>query len=96
MRKGFAKMENNALFVNTALGSMCKYVDLYYALVDGEMSRVMMETFRVEPVPADWPLLRLPKATLTPHIAGTSARTVTLAAEEVRRYIAGEPPRNPC
>jgi D-3-phosphoglycerate dehydrogenase / 2-oxoglutarate reductase len=38
--------------------------------------------------------------TLTPHIAGASVRTVTLAAEmaaeEVRRYIAGEPPRHPC
>ncbi|HBY29448.1 MAG TPA: oxidoreductase, partial [Bradyrhizobium sp.] len=38
--------------------------------------------------------------TLTPHIAGASVRTVTVAAEqaaeEVRRFLAGEPPRNPC
>jgi D-3-phosphoglycerate dehydrogenase len=37
---------------------------------------------------------------LTPHIAGASVRTVTFAAEqaaeEVRRYLAGEGARNPC
>jgi D-3-phosphoglycerate dehydrogenase len=60
----------------------------------------LLETFAVVPVPAVWPLLRLPNVTLTPHIAGASVRTVTIAAaaaaEEVRRYVAGEPPLNPC
>lgn len=45
-------------------------------------------------------LLQPPNITLTPHIAGAFVRTVTLAAEQVakemRGYIAGEPPRNPC
>jgi len=98
--KAFKKMKNDALFVNTARGPMCNYDDLYQALVDGEIGSAMMETFGVEPVPVDWPLLQLPNITLTPHIAGASVRTVTFAAEqaaeEVRRYIAGEPPRNPC
>jgi D-3-phosphoglycerate dehydrogenase len=44
--------------------------------------------------------LQLPNVTLTPHIAGASVRTVTYAAEmaadEVRRYISGLPPVNPC
>jgi len=98
--EAFKKMKNDALFVNTARGPMCNYDDLYQALVDGDIGSAMMETFGVEPVPADWPLLQLPNVTLTPHIAGASVRTVTFAAEqaaeEVRRYIAGEPPRNPC
>ena len=38
--------------------------------------------------------------TLTPHIAGASIKTVRhaaeAAAEEVRRYLAGEGPLNPC
>jgi D-3-phosphoglycerate dehydrogenase len=96
----FARMKRGALFVNTARGPLCDYDDLYAALTDGTLGSAMMETFGVEPVPRDWPLLQLPNVTLTPHIAGASVRTVTFAAEqaaeEVRRYLAGEPPRNPC
>jgi D-3-phosphoglycerate dehydrogenase len=96
----FKNMKNDALFVNTARGPLCNYDDLYEALVQGEIGSAMLETFGVEPVPVDWPLLQLPNVTLTPHIAGASVRTVTFAAEqaaeEVRRYIAGEPARNRC
>ncbi|MCF3639312.1 2-hydroxyacid dehydrogenase [Rhizobium sp. TRM95111] len=98
--EAFAKMRPGALFVNTARGPLCDYDALYDALVGGHLGGAMLETFAVEPVPADWPLLQLPNVTLTPHIAGASVRTVTYAAEmaadEVRRYIAGEPPVNPC
>ena len=47
-------------------------------------------------MPADLELLRLDNVTLTPHIAGASVKTVKFAAEaaaeEVRRYLAGEGP----
>ncbi|WP_377289863.1 2-hydroxyacid dehydrogenase [Rhizobium sp. SG2393] len=96
----FAKMKKGAIFVNTARGPLVDYDALYEALTSGHLYSAMLETFAVEPVPADWPLLQLPNVTLTPHIAGASVRTVTyaaeMAAEEVRRYIAGLPPVNPC
>jgi len=96
----FAKMKQGAIFVNTARGPLVDYDALYEALTSGHLGSAMLETFAVEPVPADWPLLQLPNVTLTPHIAGASVRTVTyaaeMAAEEVRRYIAGLPPVNPC
>jgi D-3-phosphoglycerate dehydrogenase len=96
----FARMKRQAIFVNTARGPLCDYDALYAALIEGEIAGAMLETFGVEPVPADWPLLQLPNVTLTPHIAGASLRTVTIAAEqaaeEVRRYLAGEGPLNPC
>ncbi|MHA1190274.1 MAG: 2-hydroxyacid dehydrogenase, partial [Alphaproteobacteria bacterium] len=96
----FAKMKPGALFVNTARGPLCDYDALYAALTDGHLGSAMLETFSVEPVPADWPLLQLDNVTLTPHIAGASVRTVTFAAEqiaeEVRRFIDDEPPRNLC
>lgn len=96
----FGAMKPGALFVNTARGPLCDYDALHAALVAGHLGGAMLETFGVEPVPADWPLLQLPNVTLTPHIAGASVRTIThaaeQAAEEVRRYIAGEPPRNLC
>lgn len=95
-----ARMKPGAIFINTARGPLVDYDALYDALVSGHIASAMLETFAVEPVPADWPLLQLPNVTLTPHIAGASVRTVTYAAEqaaeEVRRYLAGLPPVNPC
>jgi D-3-phosphoglycerate dehydrogenase / 2-oxoglutarate reductase len=96
----FARMKPGAIFVNTARGPLVDYDALHAALASGHLRGAMLETFAVEPAPPDWPLLKLPNVTLTPHIAGASVRTVTFAAEqaaeEVRRYLAGEPPLNPC
>ncbi|MEQ1937321.1 2-hydroxyacid dehydrogenase [Mesorhizobium sp. CN5-321] len=95
-----AAMKPDALLVNTARGPLVDYDALYAALSSGRLGGAMLDTFAVEPVPTDWPLLKLPNVTLTPHVAGASVRTVTFAAEksaeEVRRYIAGLPPVNPC
>ncbi|NND89547.1 MAG: 2-hydroxyacid dehydrogenase [Granulosicoccus sp.] len=95
-----ALMKPEALLVNTARGPLCDYDALYEALNSGRLAGAMLETFSVEPAPADWPLLQLPNVTLTPHIAGASVRTVTYAAEqaagEVSRFLAGEAPLNPC
>lgn len=96
----FAQMKPGALFVNTARGPLCDYDALHGALTEGHLGGAVLETFAIEPCPPDWPLLSLPNVTLTPHIAGASLRTVThaaeQAAEEVRRYLVGEPPLNPC
>jgi len=98
--EAFAKMRPGSIFLNTARGPMCDYEALYAALASGHLGGAMLETFAVEPVPADWPLLQLPNVIITPHIAGASVRTVTFAAEqvaeEVRRFIAGEPAKNAC
>lgn len=95
-----AKMKTSAILVNTARGPLVDYEALTDALANHRLRGAMLETFAVEPVPPDWPLLKLPNVTLTPHIAGASVRTVTIAAEkaaeEVRRFLAGEPPLNPC
>jgi D-3-phosphoglycerate dehydrogenase len=94
-----ARMKPDALLVNTARGPLVDYDALYEALAGGHIAGAMLETFAVEPVPPDWPLIKLPNVTLTPHIAGASVRTVTFAAEqaaeEVRRFLAGLPPVNP-
>lgn len=96
----FAKMKPSAIVVNTARGPLMDYDALYDALVSGRLRGAMLETFAVEPTPPDWPLLQLPNVTLTPHIAGASLKTVRIAAdkaaEEVRRWLKGEPPLNPC
>lgn len=95
-----AAMKDDAVLVNTARGPLLDYDALYQALKNDQLRGAMLETFSIEPTPPDWPLLQLPNVTLTPHIAGASLKTVRIAAEkaaeEVRRWIAGEPPVNPC
>lgn len=94
------RMKPDATLVNTARGPLVDYDALYKVMAGGHLRGAMLETFAIEPVPPDWPLLQLPNVTLTPHIAGASVHTVryaaNLAAEEVRRYLAGEPAVNRC
>ena len=96
----FTAMRRGGYFVNTARGPLVDYDALTQALKSGHLRGAAIETFGVEPVPADWELLQLGNVTLTPHIAGASVKTVRFAAEaaaeEVRRYLAGEPLLNPC
>ena len=96
----FARMKQGAYFINTARGPMVNYDDLYQALASRHVRGAMLETFWQEPTPSDAPLLKLDNVTLTPHIAGASTTTVRIAArmvaEEVRRWLAGLPPLNPC
>lgn len=94
------RMKPDATLVNTARGPLLDYDALYAVMSEGHLRGAMLETFAIEPVPPDWPLLKLPNVTLTPHIAGASVHTVryaaNLAAEEVRRYLAGEVNLNRC
>ncbi|MFO1034909.1 MAG: 2-hydroxyacid dehydrogenase [Hyphomicrobiales bacterium] len=99
-RETLLRLKKDATLINTARGPLMDYEALYEVMKAGHLRGAMLETFAIEPVPPDWPLLQLPNVTLTPHIAGASVKTVRyaagLAAEEVRRYLAGEGPLNPC
>jgi D-3-phosphoglycerate dehydrogenase / 2-oxoglutarate reductase len=93
-------MKSSAYLINTARGPLVDYEALYEALKNNQIRGAMLETFAIEPVPSDWPLLQLPNVTLTPHIAGASLKTVRyaagMAAEEIRRYLQGEPLLHRC
>lgn len=99
-RDTLAQMKKGAYVINTSRGPLLDYDALYDALKSNHLRGAMLETFSIEPTPPDWHLLQLPNVTLTPHIAGASVKTVRyaagLAAEEVRRYLAGEPAVNRC
>jgi D-3-phosphoglycerate dehydrogenase / 2-oxoglutarate reductase len=93
-------MKRHATLVNTARGPLLDYEALYRVMSEGHLRGAMLETFAIEPVPTDWPLLQLPNVTLTPHIAGASVHTVRFAADmaarEVQRYLADEPLLHRC
>jgi D-3-phosphoglycerate dehydrogenase len=95
-----AAMKPGAILINTARGPLMDYDALTEALRAGHLGGAMLETFAVEPLPPDSPLMTLPNVTLTPHIAGASVRTARIAAaqaaEEVRRWLCRQPPLNPC
>jgi L-fuculose-phosphate aldolase len=66
----FAAMKPGTYFINTARGPLVDYQALNDALVSNHLRGAAIETFAIEPVPPNWPLLQLPNVTLTPHIAG--------------------------
>jgi len=97
-RDVISRLKPGAVLVNTARGSLVDYAALEEYLDNGHLSGAVIETFPIEPINPDWPLLRSPNVTLTPHIAGASRLTANRAAEtlaeEVRRWICGEPNLN--
>lgn len=67
------------------------------ALRSGRLAGAGLDVTDPEPLPADHPLWTLPNAVITPHISGwyhmrqTQRRIVRLCAENLRRYVAGDP-----
>lgn len=99
-RDRIAMMKPGGYIVNTTRGQVLDYAALYDALVSGHLKGAALDTFDPEPPPADWPLLRLPNVTLSPHIAGASRHSATRAAAMIAGDIAlilkGQPPLYPC
>ena len=91
----FAACKPGALLVNIARGSVCDEAALVRALQDGRLAGAALDVFEQEPLPADSPLWRLPNVLLSPHISGMTPayddRAMQIFAENLRRYLAGEP-----
>jgi phosphoglycerate dehydrogenase-like enzyme len=92
-----ALMRQGALLVNAARGPIVQTGALVEALNAGKV-RAALDVTDPEPIPAGHPLWSCPNLLLTPHVGGSSPRfaprAIKTAADELRRYIAGEPLRN--
>ena len=95
-------LKPTAILINTARGGIVDEAAVFEAARDGRIARLGLDTFKIEPLPADSPLRSLPNAILTPHIVGHTVEggesLGTTIAENLRRVIRGEAPvyvRNP-
>jgi phosphoglycerate dehydrogenase-like enzyme len=90
----FALMQKGALLVNAARGPIVNTDALVTALQSGRV-RAALDVTDPEPLPAGHPLWKCPNLLITPHVGGSSPefarRALQVAADELRRYMAGEP-----
>jgi len=94
-----AAMRRAPVLVNTARGGLVDLEAARRGLEEGRLSALALDVTEVEPLPADHPLRRHPRALITPHMAFYSEEAEhelrQRAAEEVARAVRGEPPRCP-
>ena len=94
-RDAFAKMKNDALFINTARGGVVVEQDLYDALESGQIGMAAVDTIRVEPMEEDCILMNAQNCIMTPHIAWapveTRERLIGIVADNIANFLAGHP-----
>ncbi|MBP39005.1 MAG: D-2-hydroxyacid dehydrogenase [Dehalococcoidia bacterium] len=92
-----ALMKTSARIVVTSRGRLVEHDALVAALKSGRIAGAGLDTAVEEPLPADNELWDLANVIITPHIAGNSEqehldkRTVDIFAENLRRYVEGQP-----
>jgi len=90
-------MKPGALLVNAARGPVV-VTDALVAALEEHRIRAAVDVTDPEPLPVGHPLWTAPNCLITPHVGGSTPqfiyRAFRFGAEQVRRYIAGEPLEN--
>jgi len=90
----FSLMQQGALLVNAARGPIVNTDALVEALESGRI-RAALDVTDPEPLPLGHPLWKCPNLLITPHVGASSPefarRSLKTVADELRRYMAGEP-----
>ncbi|MEO6983455.1 MAG: 2-hydroxyacid dehydrogenase [Edaphobacter sp.] len=90
-------MKRGALLVNAARGPVVVTEALVEALTQHRI-RAALDVTDPEPLPVGHPLWLAPNCLITPHVGGSTPefihRAFRFGAEQVRRFIAGEPLEN--
>ena len=92
-----ALMKRGALLINAARGPVV-VTDALVEALNGYHIRAAVDVTDPEPLPAGHPLWTAPNCLITPHVGASTPefihRAYRFAAEQVRRYLAGEPLEN--
>jgi phosphoglycerate dehydrogenase-like enzyme len=94
--KAIQGMKRGAILINVARGTLVDEQELLIALRSGHLSAVGLDVQRQEPVTSADPLLGIPQALITPHIAAFTdlmlSGTVTFVADVMRNLASGKLP----
>ena len=95
----FSKMKSSAVLVNIGRGALIDEAALIDALKNDVIAGAGLDVVENEPISVDNPLLQLPNAFVTPHVAMISQEAMDnvaiKAAEDIVRVLSGEQPRFP-
>lgn len=95
----FAGARPGAIFLSVGRGGSTVTDDLVAALRSGQLYGAGLDVTDPEPLPADHLLWQMERVIITPHVAASGGdarrRTMVIALENLRRYVAGEKLLNP-
>ena len=84
--------------INVGRGTVIDEPALIDALRSGQVSSAYLDVFAVEPLPDDSPLWSMPTVVIAPHTAALNSaedrRIAELFADNLRRFLDGQPLRN--
>ncbi|MEZ5851379.1 MAG: D-2-hydroxyacid dehydrogenase family protein [Hyphomicrobiaceae bacterium] len=90
-------MKPTAYIVNTSRGPIVDADALAEALKAGRIAGAAMDVYETEPLPADHPIRREPRALLTPHIGYVTEESYRIffagVVENIEAWLAGKPTR---
>jgi len=91
----FEATKSGAIFLSVGRGKSTVTTDLIAALESGKLYGAGLDVTDPEPLPEDSPLWAMDRVIITPHVSTGGAdsvrRMTTIAIENLRRYVAGEP-----
>lgn len=95
-KNAFAAMPEGGFVINVARGAHVVADDLLAALDAGHLAGAVLDVFETEPLPADSPLWRHPKVTITPHVASITQPAVAAdyVVAGIDAFERGEMPGN--
>lgn len=97
-RAELARMRSDAWLVNVGRGATLDEDAVLDAVTDGRIAGVALDTWVTEPLPADHRAWDMAQVVVSPHRSGSSSagrgRGLDLFADNIRRFVAGEPLRN--